>query len=52
MIDYAETKRILESVNNAILAGVKVNSIVKILDEMKDIQQRHSGGYNLKDYFE
>jgi hypothetical protein len=39
IIDFAETKNILESVNNAILSGVKVNEIIEVLNQMKDINR-------------
>lgn len=39
IIDYEATKRILEASNNAILAGVKVNDIVKTLEFLRDTQK-------------
>ena len=39
IVDYAGTKRILESVNSAILSGVEVNDIIKILDTIRDIKK-------------
>jgi hypothetical protein len=39
IIDYENTKQILESVNSAILAGVKINDIISSLNNMIEVER-------------
>ena len=39
IIDYDETRRILETVNNATLIGVSVNDIVKHVELMIEVKR-------------